>query len=216
MSTFLGMPAPPPRAPYGTAHLRRQRQFPRAAHDELPNEQLRRNLGRATGTIRAKRIGVTGELPDWEQLRDAGSAIKTDTMNRLPELLEQLEAKVTERGGTVHWARDGVEANAIVTRLVKATGSSDVIKVKSMATQEIGLNEHLEAEGITPYETDLAELIVQLADDKPSHISCRRSTATATRSGRSSSTRSPASTRTWTTCPPIWRLPPGPIYARSS
>ncbi|MEV3996111.1 lactate utilization protein B [Streptomyces halstedii] len=170
MSTFLGMPATPPRSPYGTGNLRGGRTFPQAAHDELRNEQLRRNLGRATHTIRAKRIAVTGELPDWEELRDAGAAIKTDTMNRLPELLERLERKVTERGGTVHWARDGVEANEIVTRLVRATGSSDVIKVKSMATQETGLNEHLESAGITPYETDLAELIVQLAHDRPSHI----------------------------------------------
>ncbi|CAO0827162.1 Lactate utilization protein B [Streptomyces microflavus] len=170
MSTFLGMPARPPRSPYGTGNLRGDEPFPRAAHRELGNGQLRRNLGKATTTIRTKRLNVTGELPDWEALRDAGSAIKTDAMNRLPELLEQLERKVTEHGGTVHWARDGAEANEIVARLVKATGSSEVIKVKSMATQEIGLNEHLESVGITPYETDLAELIVQLAHDKPSHI----------------------------------------------
>ncbi|MET7502914.1 lactate utilization protein B [Streptomyces microflavus] len=170
MSTFLGMPARPPRSPYGTGNLRGDEPFPRAAHRELGNGQLRRNLDRATTTIRTKRLNVTGELPDWEALRDAGSAIKTDAMNRLPELLEQLERKVTEHGGTVHWARDGAEANEIVARLVKATGSSEVIKVKSMATQEIGLNEHLESVGITPYETDLAELIVQLAHDKPSHI----------------------------------------------
>ncbi|MFE5604602.1 lactate utilization protein B [Streptomyces coelicoflavus] len=169
-STFLGMPAAPPRSPYGTGNLRGDRKFPKAASGELRNEQLRRNLGKATHSIRAKRLAVTGELPDWEELRDAGSAIKTDTMNRLPELLEQLERKVVEHGGTVHWARDGVEANEIVTRLVEETGSDEVIKVKSMATQEIGLNEHLEARGITAYETDLAELIVQLADDKPSHI----------------------------------------------
>ncbi|MFI9630399.1 lactate utilization protein B [Streptomyces sp. NPDC052042] len=169
-STFLGMPATPPRSPYGTGNLRGDRTFPKAAHDELRKEQLRRNLGRATRTIRAKRLHVTGELPDWEELREAGSAIKTDTMNRLPELLEELEREVTERGGTVHWARDGVEANEIVTRLVEATGSTDVIKVKSMATQETGLNEHLRSAGITAYETDLAELIVQLAHDKPSHI----------------------------------------------
>ncbi|MFF8434073.1 lactate utilization protein B [Streptomyces bacillaris] len=170
MSTFLGMPARPPRSPYGTGNLRGDEPFPRAAHQELGNAQLRRNLGRATTTIRAKRLNVTGELPDWEALREAGSAIKTDALNRLPELLEQLEHQVTERGGTVHWARDGAEANQIVTRLVRATGSGEVIKVKSMATQEIGLNEHLEAAGITPYETDLAELIVQLAHDRPSHI----------------------------------------------
>lgn len=91
-------------------------------------------------------------------------------MARLPELLEQFEAAVIVRGGQVHWAADANEANAIVTELVKATGSDEVIKVKSMATQEIGLNEHLEAHGITAYETDLAELIVQLGHDKPSHI----------------------------------------------
>lgn len=70
-STFLGMPAAPPRSPYGTGNLRGDRKFPAAAHDELGNEQLRRNLGKATRTIRAKRLNVTGELPDWEQLRDA-------------------------------------------------------------------------------------------------------------------------------------------------
>lgn len=170
MSTFLGMPAAPPRSPYGSGNLRGDEKFPKAAHHELRNDQLRRNLRKATHTIRGKRLNVTAELPDWEALRDAGSAIKTDTMNRLPELLEQLERKVTEAGGTVHWARDADEANAIVTRLVAATGSEEVIKVKSMATQEIGLNEHLESQGVTAYETDLAELIVQLADDKPSHI----------------------------------------------
>ncbi|MEW2624060.1 LutB/LldF family L-lactate oxidation iron-sulfur protein [Streptomyces sp. NPDC048106] len=169
-STFLGMPATPPRSPYGTGNLRGDRKFPKAAHDELRNEQLRSNLHKATHSIRAKRIAVTSELPDWEPLRDAGSAIKADTMDRLPELLEQLERKVTEHGGTVHWARDGVEANEIVTRLVKETGSDEVIKVKSMATQETGLNEYLESQGVTAYETDLAELIVQLAHDKPSHI----------------------------------------------
>ncbi|UYX93078.1 LutB/LldF family L-lactate oxidation iron-sulfur protein [Streptomyces sp. BI87] len=169
-STFLGMPAAPPRSPYGSGNLRGDEKFPKAAHHELRNDQLRQNLLKATHTIRGKRLNVTAELPDWEALRDAGSAIKTDTMNRLPELLEQLERKVTEAGGTVHWARDADEANAIVTRLVAATGSEEVIKVKSMATQEIGLNEHLESQGVTAYETDLAELIVQLADDKPSHI----------------------------------------------
>lgn len=166
----LGLPAVPPRAPQGVGFLRGQEKFPAAAHHELANAQLRRNIGKATHTIRAKRLAVTGELPDWEDLRDAGSAVKTDVMGRLPELLEQLEAAVTARGGTVHWAADANEANAIVTELVKATGSDEVIKVKSMATQEIELNEHLEANGIRAYETDLAELIVQLGHDKPSHI----------------------------------------------
>jgi L-lactate dehydrogenase complex protein LldF len=87
-----------------------------------------------------------------------------------PELLEQLEANVIARGGVVHWARDAAEANQIVLDLVRATGADEVVKVKSMATQEIGLNQALEAAGITAHETDLAELIVQLGHDKPSHI----------------------------------------------
>ncbi len=84
--------------------------------------------------------------------------------------LERLEREVTARGGVVHWARDANEANAIVTDLVRATGETEVVKVKSMATQEIGLNEALEAAGIAAHETDLAELIVQLGGDLPSHI----------------------------------------------
>jgi L-lactate dehydrogenase complex protein LldF len=160
MSTYLGMPSP----------LRGTEKFPVAAERELGNAQLRRNLANATSTIRAKRASVVAEVPDWEQLRDAGSAIKADVMARLPELLEQLETEVVARGGVVHWAADAAEANALVTALVKGTGADEVVKVKSMATQEIGLNEHLAAEGIAAVETDLAELIVQLGHDKPSHI----------------------------------------------
>lgn len=166
-TTALGTPTVPPR---GSGNLRGVEKFPDAAHHELADSQLRRNIGKATHTIRAKRLNVTGELPDWEQLRDAGAAVKTDVLNRLPELLVQLEEAVTARGGVVHWAADAAEANAIVTDLIRKTGSDEVIKVKSMATQEIGLNEHLEEQGIAAYETDLAELIVQLGHDKPSHI----------------------------------------------
>ncbi|MBN9100214.1 MULTISPECIES: LutB/LldF family L-lactate oxidation iron-sulfur protein [unclassified Pseudonocardia] len=164
-STFLGVPAP-----RGVGHLRGTQTFPDAARVALGDSQLRRNLGHATSTIRAKRAAVVGELDDWEQLRLAGSALKTATMARLDEHLERLEREVTARGGTVHWARDANEANAIVTRLVQATGETEVVKVKSMATQEIGLNEALEAAGIEAKETDLAELIVQLGGDLPSHI----------------------------------------------
>ena len=165
-TTFLGLPT----APRGVGHLRGDRPFPEAARDALRDGQLRANLGHATSTIRRKRAAVVGEVPDWEQLRQAGKAIKTATMARLDEHLVELERQVTARGGTVHWARDADEANAIVTRLVQATGADEVVKVKSMATQEIGLNEALESAGVTAHETDLAELIVQLGDDAPSHI----------------------------------------------
>ena len=165
--TFLGMPVTAPR---GVGNLRGDESFPAAARKALADPQLRRNLQHATTTIREKSGRVIAELPDWQELRSAGSALKAETMARLPELLEQLETAVTAAGGTVHWAADANEANAIVTELVRATGHDRVIKVKSMATQEIGLNEALEAAGITPVETDLAELIVQLGEDKPSHI----------------------------------------------
>lgn len=142
--------------------------FPDAARKALADQQLRANLKRATHTIRDKRARVVEELPGWEELRETAKAIKTDTMARLPELLTQFEAAAIARGAQVHHARDARQACEIVARL---TGDAkEVVKVKSMATQEIELNEALAAKGIQAIETDLAELIVQLADDKPSHI----------------------------------------------
>ena len=143
--------------------------FPAAAHETLQNAQLRRNLGKATTTIRAKRLQAIGELPDWEALRDAGAAIKARAMATLPEQLERLEESVTRAGGVVHWAR-ATEANAIVASVARAHGATEVVKVKSIATDEIGLNDALAAQGISAIETDLAELILQLSHDKTSHI----------------------------------------------
>ncbi|MFD1829733.1 LutB/LldF family L-lactate oxidation iron-sulfur protein [Streptomyces desertarenae] len=151
--TYLGMPA-----------------FPEAAGPATRDARLRRNLRHATGTIRAKRAGAVAELPDWAELRAAGAAVKDRTLRHLDHYLEQVEEAVTAAGGTVHWAVDADEANRIVTSLVRATGEREVVKVKSMATQEIGLNAALEEAGIRVCETDLAELIVQLGDDLPSHI----------------------------------------------
>ncbi|MYW69500.1 DUF3390 domain-containing protein [Streptomyces sp. SID8379] len=151
--TFVGMPA-----------------FPKAAHDAVRDTTLRANLKHATHTIRDKRARAVAELDDWAALRDAGKQIKDHTLRHLEHYLVQLEESVTAAGGTVHWAADADEANRIVTRLVRETGESEVVKVKSMATQEIGLNEALEEAGISAYETDLAELIVQLGKDRPSHI----------------------------------------------
>ncbi|MFG2888655.1 lactate utilization protein B [Streptomyces sp. NPDC048248] len=151
--TYLGMPA-----------------FPRAAAVSTRDTRLRANLTHATHTIRDKRANAVAELDDWAQLRAAGAAVKDRTLRHLDHYLEQLEAAVTAAGGQVHWAADAEEANRIVTRLVRETGEREVVKVKSMATQEIGLNEALAEAGISAYETDLAELIVQLGDDLPSHI----------------------------------------------
>jgi len=91
MTTFLGMPT----APRGVGHLRQTEPFPAAARRGLADTQMRRNLTKATGIIRAKRAAIVGELPDWEQLREAGRAIKADTMAHLDHYLEQLETNVT-------------------------------------------------------------------------------------------------------------------------
>jgi L-lactate dehydrogenase complex protein LldF len=144
--------------------------FPERAHKSLGNAQLRRNISKAATTIRAKSAKVAAELPDWEALRDAGRAIKQATLAELDTHLEALEASVTAAGGKVHWARDAAEAREIIVRLTQAHGVDSVIKIKSMTTDEVELNPALEAAGITPYETDLADMIVQMAKEKPSHL----------------------------------------------
>jgi L-lactate dehydrogenase complex protein LldF len=144
--------------------------FPREARAALQDSQLRRNLKTATTTIRDKRLRVVSELDDWEQLRDAGAAIKARAMATLPEQLERLEGSVQRAGGQVHWARDAAEARALIAGLVRRHGAREVIKVKSIATDEIELNEGLAGAGIHAVETDLAELINQLSGDWSSHI----------------------------------------------
>ena len=144
--------------------------FPDAARHELGNTQLRENLRSATETIRSKRAQTVAELPDWEQLRDAGAAIKADVLAHLGDYLIQFEAAVQRAGGQVHWARDAAEANAIVAEVARSHGAREVVKVKSLTTDEIELNAALEQEGIHALETDFAELILQLDGDWSSHI----------------------------------------------
>jgi iron-sulfur cluster protein len=154
--TFVGMPA-----------------FPIAARAALADSQLRHNLAHATSTIRSKRARLVAEVESnvgWEALRLSGAAVKEAALRGLDRHLVQLEEALTANGAIVHWARDAEEANAIVAAVAKKHAATEVVKVKSMVTQEIGLNEALAAEGISAWETDLAELIVQLGDDLPSHI----------------------------------------------
>jgi len=144
--------------------------FPVGAKVALADPQLRSNLSRATRTIRDKRNLRVSELDTWEELRLAGEAIKREALANLHDLLVTFEKNVTNAGGHVHWAIDAAHAQRIVVDLVKSTGAHDVVKIKTMTSAEIDLNSALEIEGITAYETDLAELIVQLGDDLPSHI----------------------------------------------
>jgi L-lactate dehydrogenase complex protein LldF len=144
--------------------------FEETAKDYLEDTQLRRNIGLATHTIREKREKVVDEMPDWQALREAGSAIKNHVMRHLDDYLLELENSVQQAGGQVHWARNAEEANHIIIDLVKQKNAEEIVKVKSITTDEIGLNDALFENDIQAFETDLAELIVQLGNDEPSHI----------------------------------------------
>ena len=143
--------------------------FPTAAIPLLHDEQLRANVRHATDVIQEKRFVRTTEIPDWQPLRDAGQSIRAHVLANLDVYLEQFEARCSAAGGHVHWARDTAEANRIIAALAQnSTGRA--IKIKSITTEELELNRALEAGGIQAIETDLAELIVQLGHDRPSHI----------------------------------------------
>ncbi|GAC1359820.1 MAG: LutB/LldF family L-lactate oxidation iron-sulfur protein [Ktedonobacteraceae bacterium] len=144
--------------------------FQQEARKALEDTQLRHNLGKATHTIRNKRNAVVAEVPDWEELREAARQIKDRVNRHMDTYLLQFEEAVTQAGGIVHWARDAQEANAIITGLIQMHDAREVVKIKSMVTNEIGLNDALAKVGIQAHETDLAEMIVQLAHDDSSHI----------------------------------------------
>lgn len=163
----LGMPKV---VHYGEGNIFEETPFPKYAKEELKNEQLRSNLRFVTHAIRNKRARVTAELPDWQELRNTGESVKNYVLANLPELLEQFERNFTAAGGHVHWARNATEANQVALELIREQGVDEIIKIKSMATAETGLNEFLEENGINAIETDLAEEIVQLGHDRPSHI----------------------------------------------
>ena len=144
--------------------------FPQAALPVLRNAQLRRNVAHAMDVIQAKRARLVEEKTDWQQLRSAASAIRAHVLENLDYYLEAFEQRCTAAGGQVHWAADADEARRIVLDLLRQENASEVIKIKSMTTAEIQLNRHLEQAGITAHETDLAEIILQLGRQEPSHI----------------------------------------------
>ena len=110
------------------------------------------------------------DFPEGEALRDQARAIKEATLQRLDHHLETLVANIERLGGHVHYAATSEEARTIVVDIARRTGARMAVKSKSMATEEIHLNEALERAGVTPVETDLGEYIIQLAHERPSHI----------------------------------------------
>ncbi len=136
----------------------------------LENKKLRANLTRAIKHTLTKRVEVVSELSNWEELRQLAHDIKKHTIENLGYYLELFEKKAVENGINVLWAKDGDEARKFVIEIAKRRGVKLCVKSKSMVTEEIGLREFLEENGIETIETDLGEFIVQLADEMPSHI----------------------------------------------
>ena len=136
----------------------------------LNDPRLRANFRRAMDGLMAKRAAQFADPAEWAALRARGTEARARALAKLPELLERLERRCTENGIVVHWAETPAEANAIVLGILQAAGARRVIKGKSMVTEEIHLNAHLEAHGITTVESDLGEYIIQLAGEAPSHI----------------------------------------------
>lgn len=174
--------------------------FPIVAAEVVHDAQMRKNVRHATEVIQNKRAKVVTERKDWQALRETGRQLRAHVLKYMDYYLLEFERNCTRAGGTVHWARDAAEARAIVVRLTKeaivagqaapqiagdgaesvaattrgeTSGKSlqgEALKIKSMTTEEIQLNRALEEAGIHPYETDLAELIIQLGKDRPSHV----------------------------------------------
>ncbi len=136
----------------------------------LKNGQLRNNLRFSMESLRQKRAALFDNKTELESLRELGQSIRQRSLNQLPELLEQLEKKCTANGINVHWAETVEDANQIVLDVIEHHGAKSVIKGKSMVSEEMHLNSFLKNHDIIPIETDLGEFIIQLADEKPSHI----------------------------------------------
>ncbi len=116
------------------------------------------------------RLNAISEVPGWERLRGRAQAIKREVMEHLDYYLAQFADSVERSGGKVHWAATGEEACAIVREIAERAGAREVVKAKTMVSEEIELNHALEERGIRGVETDMGEFIVQLAGERPAHI----------------------------------------------
>jgi L-lactate dehydrogenase complex protein LldF len=144
--------------------------FPENARAGLADPVLQRALGLARTGFPARRREAIERLPEFEELREAGRAIKDHAIAHLDFYLDLYERNVVASGGRVHWARDAAEACRTITEICRSVDAKTVTKGKSMVAEEIALNDHLEKNGITPVETDLGEYIIQLRHEPPSHI----------------------------------------------
>ena len=136
----------------------------------LKDQQLRTNMRSAMDSLISKRLISMPDEDERENLRELGNKIKASALSQLPDLLEQLESNLTKQGIQVHWASTTEEANAIVLNIAQARNAKQVIKGKSMVSEEMAMNEHLTEHGIEALESDMGEYIIQLDNEKPTHI----------------------------------------------
>lgn len=153
-----GYPAPGPEA------------FAANVRKALGDGELRGALRRATDLFAGRRAAAIAGAPEWDAWRAHAAAVKAATLARLGEHVAQFAERAAAAGAQVHWAADAAAAAAIVDGIAAARGATRLVKSKSMATEEIGLNAALARSGREPVETDLGEWIVQLAGETPSHL----------------------------------------------
>ena len=137
---------------------------------EVHNTIMRKAVVKAQETIGANRQKMVDELGHWEEWRDLSKQIRNHVLANLDAYLYQLSEKVMENGGKVYFAETAEEASAYIRKVALEKNAKKIVKSKSMVTEEIGLNEVLEKEGMQVIETDLGEYLLQISGDKPSHI----------------------------------------------
>ncbi len=148
----------------------RSHAFPENVTRALLDERLQAALARTSAGFPKKRLEGVASLPEFELLRDQAEAIRAHVLDHLDWYLERFADQVEAQGGQVHWCADAEAARAAVLRICQEAGARTVTKGKSMIGEEIAINDHLAAHGITPIETDLGEYIIQLRGETPSHI----------------------------------------------
>jgi L-lactate dehydrogenase complex protein LldF len=146
------------------------REFKANARHALADRQLQRALSNVRSHFVDKRQAAADALPEFEALRREGRDIRNHALDHLDLYLEAYEARVKAAGGSVHFAETAADARRIILDICRRAGARTVTKGKSMISEEIGLNAHLEAHGIEAVETDLGEYIIQLRGETPSHI----------------------------------------------
>lgn len=144
--------------------------FHKRINKALGNDQARQNFRTTMDTVQQNRAVQFPDQDELQALRDQARAVRANALNKQPELLEQLENRLTENGIQVHWAETAEQANEIIYQLLKTANAHSVVKGKSMVSEEIEMNHYLEQRGIDVLESDLGEFIIQLAHEPPSHI----------------------------------------------